>query len=287
MPKKKKPGGAVPPEPDPLRWLRYGLIVFALTVSFPAFAQAPVPAPSDRPSPQQPGVDPTENVKALSAAEAKRQDDLRAAEEKLFDSKLKSLNEISDLRHQLADTAIARLASEANIRADAADKLAIAEAKRIDAIRAVDVNAVQVANERATVAAGALAAQVTQSAEVLRNQVTASADALRTLVATTAATALQNEQQQFATLSTRIAALETSQSEGKGKQTITDPAFVALEEAVRRLVAAQSGLTGVGTGQGEMFAWALAGFMALIALATLLVTFMRRQLPARVPTPTP
>lgn len=91
------------------------------------------------------------------------------------------------------------------LRAEFSEKLGVAEAKRIDAIRAVDVNAVSVANERATA-----------QAAVLANQVAASAETLRSLVAATAATVAQQLAQIAAQLTDRIASLEKSQYENKG-----------------------------------------------------------------------
>lgn len=101
-----------------------------------------------------------------------------------------------------------RLDAELKLRAEYAIQLSIAEAKRIDAIRAVDVNAVAVANERASA-----------SALVLASQVSASAETLRTLVAATAATVAQQLAQVSSGINDRISALEKSQYEGAGKTT--------------------------------------------------------------------
>jgi hypothetical protein len=86
------------------------------------------------------------------------------------------------------------------------DKLDVAEAKRIDAIRAVDVNAVTVANEKATA-----------QAAVLANQVTASADTLRKLVESTAIAAAEQLKQLTQQLTDRLTSLEQSQYKGEGK----------------------------------------------------------------------
>lgn len=80
-------------------------------------------------------IDPTQNVKELVALEMRRQDDLRDAEARRVDDLME-------------------------LRADYDAQLRIAEAKRIDAIRAVDVNAVSVASERANQQASVLANQV-------------------------------------------------------------------------------------------------------------------------------
>src|ERR1035437_3440792 len=66
-----------------------------------------------------------------------------------------------------------RIDEQMNVRADYNIQLGVAEAKRIDAIRAVDVNAVSVASERANAQAAVLATQVATSAEALRALVAA------------------------------------------------------------------------------------------------------------------
>jgi hypothetical protein len=92
------------------------------------------------------------------------------------------------------------------LRADYTRQLAEKESDRLNAIRAVDVNAVAVASERAT-------AQAT----VLANQVVVSADALRVLVATTATTIATQLQYLSTQLTDRLSLLEKSQYENKGK----------------------------------------------------------------------
>jgi hypothetical protein len=231
-------------------------------------------------------VDPTENVKALNeaglkavaealAAALKRQDDLRTAQDLLFKSKMEDEAKITDLQHQLSDAEIRRIDQIEKFRVIVDKELREAEAKRIDAIRTVDVQAVQVASSRADTTATALASQVTQSAEVLRNQVTASADALRTLVATTAATAAQNEKQQFDALSTRIAALENGASEGQGKRSITDPALIDLVNQVRVLANSRAAATGADTGQSNVITWVIAGFGTLALIFAVIITLLR------------
>jgi hypothetical protein len=99
-------------------------------------------------------VDPTKNVLDLVSAAMQRQDDLRAIEFKrqddLRESESRHVREIGDLRsHYTAE-------------------LRKAETARIDAIRAVDVGAVQRAAEVSAQQATTLAAQVALSAEAVR-----------------------------------------------------------------------------------------------------------------------
>jgi hypothetical protein len=100
----------------------------------------------------QPVADPTKNVLDLVHAAIKRQDDLRALAEK-------HVKETLEL-HQIYT-----------------EKLREAETNRIDAIRAVDVGAVNRAAEVSAQQATTLAAQVVISAETLRTQVAAAASA--------------------------------------------------------------------------------------------------------------
>jgi hypothetical protein len=113
-----------------------------------------------------PVIDPTENVMNLVEASVKRLDDLRALEAK----------------HQEATTSLVALHERetSDLRSYFGKELREAESKRIDAIRAVDVAAVQRAAEVADLRATTLAAQVVQSAEALRVQVAAVAQASAT-----------------------------------------------------------------------------------------------------------
>jgi hypothetical protein len=164
--------------------------ILFLLIAGPALAQD-----ASSPSPSRPGlsgIDPSENVKALSEAANKRQDDLRALQASIETLRYSHLQEIMALR------------------SDYETQLRIAEAKRIDAIRLVDTTAVAVQNERAVATATTLAKTVQDSAQVLSVQVTKSADDLRTLVATTAAESSRSLQQQFAAITTRLSALESN-----------------------------------------------------------------------------
>jgi hypothetical protein len=99
-----------------------------------------------------PVIDPTKNVLDLVAAAIARQDDLRAME--------------SD-----------HLREVMKMRADYDQRLREAETARIDAIRAVDVGAVNRAAEVAATQAQTLATQVATVAEAMRTQVAAAATA--------------------------------------------------------------------------------------------------------------
>jgi hypothetical protein len=128
-------------------------------------------------------ADPTKNVRELVDASILRLDDLRIAGERT-------------------------LIREAALRAEYEDKLRKAETARIDAIRAVDVGAVNRAAEVAATAATTLAAQVDVSAETLRNQVAAAASA-QTVALAAALEPVQKD----------IADLRRAQYEAQGQKT--------------------------------------------------------------------
>jgi hypothetical protein len=124
------------------------------------------------------------------------------------------------------DAVALRLQEQMSLRADYAIQLSVAETKRIDAIRAVDVQAVAVANERASAQALVLAAQVSSSAETLR-----------TLVAATAQTVAQQLLAVSAGINDRISALEKSSYEGVGKSSGGKDTWGYIIAAVAILIA--------------------------------------------------
>jgi len=191
-----------------------------------------------------PVFDPSANVLSLVEAAVRRLDDVNQAEQKRND--------------QLREAESRRVDEQLSLRAEYESKLQIAEAKRIDAIRAVDVNAVAVASQRASDQATVLAAQVAQSAEALRG-----------LVATTAANAAASQAQMVNTLSSRLTALEQAQYEGKGKSTIADPALIALVEQVKALAVSRDQTTGKDAGMSWVGALAVGAGTFLTAVVTI------------------
>lgn len=189
--------------------------------------------------------DPTANVLDLVKAESRRQDDLRKATEY-------HLIEIAKVEQK----AIRR---EIKLRDDSNEKLREAEAKRIDAIRAVDVNAVAVAAERSA-----------QQATVLANQVAASAETQRNLVATTAAALAEQLKQITTPILESIAQLQKSQYEGSGQRSVTDPQMTAVLAEVRAMSANQQQQTGSGVGVEKVIAYlALAATIAIALFVAL------------------
>ena len=107
----------------------------------------------------RPTPDPTKNVLDLVEAAIKRIDDLNTAYREHY-------------RDRFIDVE-ARITREFNYTAE----LRKAEAERINAIRSVDVQALQQATSAAEIRATALATQVAASAEAMRSQVAAAASA--------------------------------------------------------------------------------------------------------------
>lgn len=190
--------------------------------------------------------DPTLNVSNLLKEAVKRIDDVTGVQDERLDEKIE--NEKTHIREILT------------LRADYDEKLRDAEAKRIDAIRAVDVNAVSVASERAT-----------QSASVLATQVTASAETLRALVATQATTTATQLTQIITPITDRLALLEKAQYEGTGKSGVTDPIFTKLNDKIESLDKTDSENVGKGIGTKELLAY----IAAAIGIAVFAFNFIK------------
>jgi len=143
-----------------------------------------------------PVVDPTRNVLDLVAAAIQRQDDLRDADRRLQVAEQRRADQMAELRSQYDGL------------------LREAESKRIDAIRAVDVGAVQRAAEVQLTQASTLAAQVATSAETLRASVVVAAQAQADLVSKS----LVPIQQQVADILIALADLRRVQYEQAGQR---------------------------------------------------------------------
>ena len=108
-----------------------------------------------------PVIDPTDNVLALVTAAVQRLDDLRAAEERYNASEVRHLADMSGIR-------------EAHAR-----ELRIIESERINAIRAVDVGAVQRAAEVAAAQADAIRNQLAVTATAAQTSLAAALDPIQ------------------------------------------------------------------------------------------------------------
>jgi hypothetical protein len=127
----------------------------------------------------RPAPDPTENVKDLMKAAIERIDDLLGAAVQRNDD-LRALE--AKYQRVIMDLIAAHQKDVAVLRGYFGEQLRLAEAKRIDAIRTVDVAAVQQAAEVASLQASTLATTLTQTAETLRVQVQVTAAAAQTAV---------------------------------------------------------------------------------------------------------
>lgn len=179
--------------------------------------------------PHNGSTDPSLNVREMLGYAVDRLDDLRDAESRRVDEMVA-------------------------LRAQYEEKLALAETKRIDAIRAVDVNSVSVANEKAT-----------QQAAVLADQVASSAEALRGLVASTAATAAITHQQSATALSDRLTSLEQAQYTSTGKSAVADPVMAELINEVKQL--RTSGQLTIGHDAGKSDTYNIVRSTVMVILA--------------------
>lgn len=160
-----------------------------------------------------PVIDPTANVIELVKAVDKRQDDLRETNNtwlmKWLDRELLHMDQMAILR------------------AEHEEARAKAEAGRIDANRQFDMLGVNTAAERQIEAVKTLAAATATSATNLATQ--------------TANT--------FSAVVDRLAALERTSYEGKGKEAVADPMIAALVQEVKNFTLFMS----KGTGGQEMW----------------------------------
>lgn len=171
----------------------------------------------------------------MRTAESRRVDDLiEAGNNKILTAALSRIDDMRTAESRRIDGVIEaeqrRVNEQMVLHAKHDIELSVAEAKRIDAIRVVDVNAVSVANERAT-----------QQAAVLANQVQQSAENLRALVAATAATVAQQLTQVSTQFTERLSSLEKAQYEKQGS----------------------------GTGMRDMWGWVFAAIMGLATVGSI------------------
>jgi len=190
-----------------------------------------------------PVIDPTENVRELFDAGATRQDDLRLAERRLQEEKVRRIE--SEMRG---------LRREVKLRAHNQKDLDTLEAKRLDAVRSVDQLAVKTEADRSAAAITSLAAQAATTAETLRSAVNTSATNLATQLDRT-----------VTAITERIAALEKSSYTGQGKQAVVDPQLTEMLVEMRAIRTTQA--TGAGKSEGIHGSWLiLLGVLSMLSL---------------------
>ena len=221
-----------------------------------------------------PSVDPSENVKALSEAANKRQDDLRQAQDVLTNEKITRIDTLLQRydRAMLAEVAhtreigtlrAAHVSEVGALREGFQEKVARAESGRLDSIRQVDREEVAKTAMAANTAITTLAKQTSDLAVTLAKAVT-----------DTATAAENRNSAQYGDTNKRLSALELSSSEGKGKQTVADPQMVQLLDEVRRLASLQLMSSGKGEGGKAMWGYVAAGFGFLMTLLSIAMTVL-------------
>lgn len=173
-----------------------------------------------------PIYDPSANVLLLIESANRRQDDLRAAGEKLSEAEIKRFN-----------AELGCIKEVAKLRARHDKQLRKSEAKRLDSIRQVDISAVNTAAQEVRTSITALAKTTSDTAEVLRSTVASTADRL----------AKQNSETMEG-FNKRVAALELSAAQGMGKQAIADPAQERITKMVEALTLGVEKRSGKGEG---------------------------------------
>lgn len=202
-------------------------------------------------------IDPTENVKALSEAAAKRQDDLREASDKFNMAEIAHVKEMAVLR-------AGHSAEMGELRDKYQAKIQSAETDRLNSIRQVDREEVAKTAVAANTAIQTLAKQTTDLQQTLAKQVTDTAAAQETRYSA-----------QSSDYNKRLSALELSSSEGRGKATVSDPQMDKLTALVEVLARNQASGTGKSEGVGVSANWVVTGFLALIALGGFVLAVLK------------
>lgn len=158
-----------------------------------------------------PIIDPTENVIALVKAEKERGDDLRRMATELHNAQILHAKEMANLREKHSE------------------QVRSLDSDRLEKIRQVDQQTSNTTAERSQVAIQTLAATTNAEREALRN-----------LVSTTAAAVAQANTIAMSSVTERIAALERSMYEGKGKSTVSDPMMVEMLAEIKALRTAEN-----------------------------------------------
>lgn len=223
--------------------------------------------------------DPTANVLDLVQSAIKRLDDLRDADGVRYaeqgSMRVQRMTELMEFHRQFDESQIEHVEATAALRAEYAERLAIAEAKRIDAIRAVDVNAVSVASQRASDQATVLATQVASSAEALRSLVATTAAAVAQSQQTLATSLAQSQQNLATTLSDRLTKLEQAQSEAKGRTSYMDPERAEMIIELKSLRESRASSTGKGLGMGQLVGIIVGSVAFISTLLGIVVVVMR------------
>jgi hypothetical protein len=208
-----------------------------------------------------PVIDPTANVIALTEAAVKRQDDLREASENLNALQIACQKEIGDLREKHSE--VIRV-----LQAQHLAELGKAESERLNAIRQVDREEGAKTAAQLLSAVTTLATQNQSTAETLRNQVAQTAETLRNQVATTQMASQNTFNTTVTEFNKRISQLELSSSEGKGRQTLSDPAMEQLVAEMRSLSASRAGSSGRTEGIERLIGW-------LVAIGAIIFAFIK------------
>ncbi len=205
-----------------------------------------------------PVIDPTPNVKDLSEAANRRQDDLRVLTKELIDSQLHYIQQLQQLR--------ADHAKEIDTIRDVHSKeLSGKESDRLDKIRQVDVSAVSTADNRSQAAIQALAATTAANAENLRMLVVSTAQTIATQTANT-----------VNSLNERIGLLEKSSYERSGKQSYSDPQMADLATKMEAMISSRAGAGGKTEGTDKFAHYLIliiASIVGVGGLAVAVLTF--------------
>jgi hypothetical protein len=189
-----------------------------------------------------------------------KQDPSRNTREMVQDA-VDRINDLATVQRQsvrdLANAETRRVDQLTALRDKYEEKLAVAEAGRLNANRTMDESARAVDRDKAATQATLLAADVKSTAETAR-----------LLVAQTRDEATKNLAQQLDPIRDKLAALEQAQFQGAGERRASDPAQLQMAEDVRALLRTKERVEGramLSTPMLMLLSGALIGFLVFLA----------------------
>lgn len=200
-----------------------------------------------------PVVDPSKNVLDLVKASIERIDDMR------------------DLTLKYVEAEIANVKEMATLRAEHTKAMGESETSRVNAVRQVDVNNSAATTAQQLAAIQALAVVQTANADKLNNTLNTTAATLAKQTTDLATTMATQTAASFAAITERLAGLERSMYEGKGKGSVEDPIRLDMLAEIKALRNARSTTTGSGEGMSKLLAIMLGVGGIIIAAVTLIV----------------
>ena len=215
-----------------------------------------------------PVIDTTQNVKDIIEREVNRLDDLRSESVLARDTAIGHVKEMMALQAGYVEKLMVMQASHTR-------EMAESETSRVNAVRQVDVNNSAATTAQQLAAIQALAVVQAANADKLNNTLNTTAATLAKQTTDSAAAMATQTASSFAGITDRLAGLERSMYEGKGKGSVEDPLREEMRLAIKFLVDSRSAAAGSGEGMTKLIGWIFAGGAVLVAIGSLIFAAMK------------